>query len=411
MRELLILKLFCKDKSNWFKYYQLIKNLNLDKELILLFSLVESYYDSYPEHEYIGVGELKSFFQLEYSSYKSPELIEKLIEDIYQLEVSDSLIKDYIETILEKDTATKIINKLLKVVDESEQGLLVSVEEDILKFKEATKINKQHDSLFVDCELDKLIEEEYTASGINWRLKCLQEAIGPLRGACLVHVFARVETGKTSFLASEVTNFAKQLKPDECIIWYNNEEKGSRVQLRLYSAMLGLPIQSLVSQSLGAKEEFIRRGGNKIKVYDNAYISIEDIDRLCLEYNPRLIVADIADKVTFKGAQHLDGHVRLKELYRKFRELAKIHGCDIITAGQASAEGHGKKWLEMIHMDNSKTGKPGELDVSIGIGKSTDEGKEAVRYIHVCKNKLQGIESKDTVLIDTKTGRYSDMEG
>ena len=409
MKELLIIKLFCKDRSNWLKYYQLIKGLNLDKELLLLFSLVENYYEAYPEHQYIGQDELKSFFQLEYSTYKSGELIEKLIEDIYKLEVSDSLIKDYIETVLEKDTATKIINKLLSVVDESKTGQLLTVREDIAKFEELIKVNNQNDSVFVINDLDKLLEEEYSGSVVNWRLRSLQETCGPVREG-LYHIYARPNVGKTSMIASEVTNFASQLSDNECILYFNNEEKGNRVQLRLYSAMLGVPIEDILAQREKAKEVFTRRGGSKIKLYDNAYISIEDIDRLCLEYSPRIVVVDIADKVTFRGAGHLEGTMRLKELYRKYREQAKIHGCAFITAGQASAEGHGKKWLEMTHMDWSKTGKAGELDISIGIGKSLEEGKEGIRYIHVNKNKFTGEEAKISVIFNPKTGRYSDME-
>ncbi len=409
MKELLILKLFCKDQTNWSKYAQALAGLNLDKELLLLFSLVSAYYEAYPEHTYIGSDELKSFFNLEYASYKSPELMEKLIDDIFIMEVSDSLIRDYIQTVLEKDVSAKIINKLLKVVDESESGLLPSIEEDIQKYKDAIKINKQSDSIFVSSDLDTLIEQEYEGDAILWRLKCLQEAAGPVREG-LYHIAARPETGKTSFLASEVTNFANQLKDDESIIWFNNEEAGNRVQLRLYSSMLNTPIKDIIANKERAKAEFLRRGGNKIKLYDNAYISIEDIDKICNEYNPRILIADIADKVMFRGAAHLDGPVRLKELYRKFRELSKTHKCAIITAGQASAEAHGKKWLELIHLDYSRTGKGGELDLSIGIGKSLEDGKENVRYLHLNKNKFTGLEIKTPVLLNPFTGRYSDME-
>ena len=62
---------------------------------------------------------------------------------------------------------------------------------------------------------------------------------------------------------------------------------------------------------------------------------------------------------------------------------------DILTSGQASSEAVGQTWLLDNWMDNSKTGKPGELDYAIGIGGSKPESCEPVdRYIHLCKNKL-----------------------
>jgi replicative DNA helicase len=406
--ELAILKLFCKDKSNWDKYNKLIKGLNLEKELALIFNLVSAYYEEYPEHSYIVPQELKAFFSLEYASYKSPEIINKVIDDIFLVEISDSVIVDYVQSVIEKDTATKIINKLLKVVDESEQGLLLTVEEDLQQFKDTLHLHASNDvEEFIDMDLDKLLEEECVANGIDWRLNCLQEDVGPLRGGNLIHIFARPETGKTSFLSSEITHFLKQLKDSETIIWFNNEQKGSKVALRLYSAMLGVSLPEILSNRTLAKEEFIRRGGDRIKLYDNAFISIEDINTVCLKHKPRILVIDQGDKVTFKGAQNQDGPIRLKNLYIKFRELAKFHNIDIITVGQASAEAHGKKWLEMVHMDFSKTGKPGELDLALGIGVAMEEGKEHMRFINISKNKLSGVHSRRAVILDTTTGRYS----
>jgi len=408
IKELFVLKLFTKDKNHYDKYYTYLSTTNLDLEIKLLFSLIDSYYTDYPEHKYIGSSELINYFKLEYASYKDSESIIKVIEEVYKLEVSDSLIKDYLQQMLEKDTSTKIINKLLQIVDESKSGQLLTVKDDLAKYEELIKVNNQSNSIFVSNDLDELIEQEYEGDAINWRLQCLQDAAGPIREG-LYHVYARPNVGKSSFLISEATNFAHQLKEDEDIIYFINEEKGNRIQLRLYSAMLNTPIREIISNRLSAKAEFIKRGGSKIKVYDNAYISIEDIDRICNEYRPRIIIIDQGDKINFRGGAHLDGPIRLKELYRRFREQAKIHGCAVITAGQASAEAQGKKWLEMTHMDWSKTGKAGEFDISIGIGKCLDEGKESMRYIHLNKNKFTGLEIKTPVILNTLTGRYSDM--
>jgi hypothetical protein len=79
----------------------------------------------------------------------------------------------------------------------------------------------------------------------------------------------------------------------------------------------------------------------------------------------------------------------LKWAYQWGRELAKEY-CPVIGVSQASGSGEGKKWLTMEDIDSSKTGKPGEADFIIGIGK--DDEMETLRYISVLKNKLPGDE-------------------
>ena len=124
---------------------------------------------------------------------------------------------------------------------------------------------------------------------------------------------------------------------------------------------------------------------------------------------PRLVIIDQGDKIYGVGDKDTSTTERLQRLYAKFRELAKEYMTDIITVGQASAEAQGKKWLELDHMNNSKTGKPGELDYAIGIGR-TLEGEEFMRYIHLCKNKmLRGVHGKHQVILDTERCRYKDM--
>jgi replicative DNA helicase len=234
--------------------------------------------------------------------------------------------------------------------------------------------------------------------------------LGNLEGGTLGHIFARPETGKTSFLASEITNLVSQLEQDETILWCNNEQEESKVLTRFYTTLLNAPEEKIINNIEAAKLAYIQRMGDKIKLYDNAYISTDGIRHLIKTINPRVVVIDQGDKVSFSGSNKLEGHSRLKELYRMFRELAKEFNTHIITVGQASSEAAGKKWLEMHHMDNSRTAKPGEMDYIIGIGmqlSTSDVGEEdELRYLHLCKNKCTGVHSKHIVRFDRTIGRY-----
>lgn len=409
MIELSVLKFFIKDREEFDKYYSLLASTNLDNEVKLLFSTINGYYEAYPEHKYISKDELCAYFALEFGHVKNKDVVLGIIENIYALDVSDSIAKDYITKLLEKDYSAKIVTKLLGVLDESKSNILLSVEEDIAKFKDLTKCTAEGSSLFLEDSFQSIIEEEYNAdSYIRWRLDSLNRYAGPVREG-LYHVYARTNMGKTSFLASELTFMARQLADDEHIIYFNNEEAGRRVRLRWLSAMLDKPIDTLIPNIEQAEAAYAKYGGNKLKLYDNAYILIEDIHRICNMYKPRVIVIDVADKVMFRGCGTMDGPVRLKELYRKFREVSKLYGCAVLTSAQASAEAENKKWLSLTHMDYSKTGKPGELDIAIGIGACSDIGKEHMRYLHLNKNKLTGAHEKITAIINPATGRYKDL--
>lgn len=407
--ELLLFKLFIKDINYFNLYRNIVEDFILDKQYKFIYNLIVDYYNKYNHHTYIEKQELISFFNLNFSLLKDKEMYLDTIELMYSLEISDSLIKDIIKNLIEKDKSNKIINKLLPVITEGKTNILQEIKHEIENYERTLQITVSDASPFVEEDLESLLEKEVVSDGLNWRLTCLREDIGPLRGGTLGHVYARPDTGKTSFLASEVTYFAEQLNTDECAIWFNNEEKGTRVKLRNYTAMLGAPLTSIMNNIDKAKSYFDKRGGNKIKIFDEAFITIETIEKIIKNYSPRFIVIDQGDKVTFRGSHHLESTPRLKELYRKFRELAKVYNIDLLTAGQASAEAEGKKWLQLDHMDNSKTGKPGELDYAIGIGKVHDDGYNDIRFISLSKNKMAtGNHSKTMVTFDSISGRYKD---
>ncbi len=85
------------------------------------------------------------------------------------------------------------------------------------------------------------------------------------------------------------------------------------------------------------------------------------------------------------------GDEKLKEIYLQAREIAKKNKCLVWGVSQASAEAESMMHVEYQYLDNSKTGKAGEADLIIGIGRSGDRTSENTkRYICVSKNKQNG---------------------
>ncbi|WP_214294786.1 hypothetical protein, partial [Escherichia coli] len=62
------------------------------------------------------------------------------------------------------------------------------------------------ESIFVTHNLEELYNDSIQTTGLRWRLQTLNRMLGYLRRGDFGFIFARLETGKTTFLASEVTH-------------------------------------------------------------------------------------------------------------------------------------------------------------------------------------------------------------
>jgi replicative DNA helicase len=223
--------------------------------------------------------------------------------------------------------------------------------------------------------------------------------LGSLRKGDFGFVFARPETGKTTFLASEVSFMAMQAVGP--IVHFNNEEQGNKVMLRYYQAALGLDWHQLRADLKGNREKFHEITKSNIRLYDHPSIHRRDVERVCEELNPSLIIFDQLDKIRGFDADRQD--LVFGKIYQWARELAKTYG-PVLAVSQASATGEGKRWLTMDDVDGSKTAKAAEADFIVGIGKTHAEEDEYTRYLHAIKNKLQGDEDS---IPDLRHGRIS----
>ena len=218
-------------------------------------------------------------------------------------------------------------------------------------------------------------------------------------------------TGKTTFLASEVSYFAEQC--DSPILWFNNEEQGSKVKLRIYQASLGIGLTELLNNRDKYGKQFFDKTARKIILNDAANTTKNDVQRLIELYQPGCIVFDQLDKIQGFSGDRED--IRLGNIYIWARNIAKQY-CPVIGVCQADATGEGKRWLTMDNVASAKTTKQAEADWIIGIGKTHNENEEYFRYLSICKNKLLGDEDTDpilrhghlTVKINPYIARYED---
>ncbi|MEM4380517.1 MAG: AAA family ATPase [Thermoplasmatales archaeon] len=249
---------------------------------------------------------------------------------------------------------------------------------------------------YVTDDIHKILNEIVATKGLRWRLDALNKSLGSLRRGDFGFVFARPETGKTTFLASEVSFMASQdLNNSGPILWFNNEEQGKKVKLRCYQAALGATIEQIRKYPDRAQEKYEKLTKNRIKIYDSASIHRRQVETICKTECPSLIIFDQIDKI--KGFSDDREDLILGAIYQWARELSKTYA-PVIGVCQADGSAEGIDRLTMAHVSNAKTAKQAEADFIIGIGKVHQSGYDNIRFFNISKNKLIGDADSDPTM-------------
>ena len=412
MVEKRIIKLFCEDKELFTKYYKYV-NINYIKinynNIYKLFIVINNYYNKYNTNN-INKEDLEIVYNSNYLLKDSERKeLQDLLNDIYNQDVSN---KEIIIELLEEQRRRSLAGDVAKLALDVEDGS--AAVEDLLdmfsKFEHQEIEIKTAEP--IEMNLKDLYDSQVETPGLRWRLKFLNQSLGSLRKGDFGFLFARPETGKTTFLASEITHMATQTEGD--ILWFCNEEQAKKVGIRTFQATLGLQTEFLWNDIDRNQKLYESKVGNRIKIFDFEDSSrASRIEQVLKEHNPALIIFDQLDKVKGFKAERKD--LELAAGYQWAREIAKEYA-PVIGVSQASGEAEGKLWLSMDMIDGSKTGKAAEADWILGIGKDSDNTSRS-RYFSICKNKLIG--DTDTlpdlrhgsaqVLIRPEVARYEDL--
>jgi replicative DNA helicase len=407
-----IINLFCSDRNYFTKYYKYV-NINYIKinysNIYKLFIVIEYYYNKYNNNN-ITKQELELAYN---SNYLLKDSERKELSDLLDRVLNSELPNpDAVITLLEEHRRRCLAGDLARLALDVEDGKS-DVKELLDKFTEFEHQEVLADEpTSIELNLANLHESQVATPGLRWRLEFLNKSLGSLRKGDFGFVFARPETGKTTFLASEISNMVEQTEGD--IIWFNNEEQGNKVAIRCYQAVLGITAESLFGDIDRNQALFETKTGKRIKIYDFEDSSRANrIDSILKNSNPALIIFDQIDKIKgFKGDRN---DLELKAIYQWAREIAKTYA-PVIAVCQASGEAEGKLWLTMDMVDSSKTAKQGEADWILGIGKEQDNTSR-YRYLNITKNKLLGDadslpelrHGSVQVLIKPEIARYEDL--
>lgn len=410
MIELSVVKHLC-DVATFKELRDLLSIEDFSKESQSIVRVVDAHMSG-DTPENLSVDDLSNLY------FSTPRRDTEFYAGIFDALKSNDASVDSTRKLIQGLQRSRLLRELSLQAYEAAEGRkpLSDITERLRALEQPERSDEDTDFEFVTDDLMELAAERRSVVGLRWRLKALNEALGSIRPGNFGFVFARPETGKTTFLASEVSFMATQIKDRDAgpILWFNNEQVGNEVMLRIYQSTLGIDNVNLFRDLEGNRRKYHELTGGKIKLIDQASLTWKQIEKICRKFKPSLVVFDQIDKI--KGFDNDREDLRLGAIYIWARELAKQY-CPVIGVCQADGSGEGQRWLTMANVANAKTSKQAEADWILGIGKLNEAGYDNLRYLHLSKNKLWGDDDSKPelkhgrleVLIEAEIGRYKDL--
>jgi len=418
--DLTLIKLFFSGIDVYQNYSPFIRTEALSREAQMILKDIGAFYGQFADQTKIDPDRFVTWF----NQVQHPELTEtqsQLYAELFrrvseqELEQSDEYIQGILTHFKTEDFKARITSYLEKKDWDPEH-----LKELVEQYQKEVQIDAMGE--FEENSLGMMLAKETRHEGLQWRLNSLRKSIGPIIAGDFGVVAAYVETGKSSWLASEVAHFAHQVTEGD-VLWFNNEQTNDRVQKRIWCAALGVSEATLASDPnlyTQLYTQYMNGDINRVKVFDCYDMSVNDIRKKMDKYNPKLVVIDMIDHLKGGGDDKNADWRRLQKLYYETRRLARV--CPVLGASQCNSsvtwmdyETQTTKfqhYISMKQLAGSGQGKQEAMDFMITIGK--DEAYPKTRYLHVCKNKLPGDGNsqhryiKSECVFDEQTARYTD---
>lgn len=395
--------------SVWREYSDKLVISDFPKELAPLYSSLNGFHAANEQQINLTVPDLANLVLAH--THKDKEYYLELLSNLDKLEVAEETTSVLISSILDNKKLKEISLAAYDVTEgRMSREKIVALFQDFLSVSED---NKQDEDEFVSDDIEFIVEHAFKKPGLRWRLNTMNKMLGSLRHGDFGFIYARPETGKTTFLCSELTYMAEQAEGD--ILWLANEEDDKKVMLRLYQAAFGIDLPTLMSDLSYWRKEWKKKFDGKIKLVGRLDVMTKSgVQKLADKLKPSLIVIDQLSKIGGFDGDRKD--LELGAACEWGRKLAKTYA-PTIAVHQADGTAEGVKWLTMNHVSSAKTAMQAEADWMLGIGKVHDAGYENLRYLALSKNKLSGDPDTDPnlrhgkmeVLINAHIARYIDI--
>ena len=326
-----------------------------------------------------------------------------LVDSLMLLErVDPDLAYDWAKKFWQRDMARQIGEKAVEFWTGSNEAAFSEISQMIEKVA-SNSLDGQDSFTIIHDNIEELIKSTIKAPDFTFGLDNLEREVPGLNRGDFGIIFARPEVGKSSFCAHLAAHY---LARGQKVHYWANEEIAKKVKLRIVTAFFNINKDTLKQENHKYKVEYKKCIEKNLVVVDSVGTSVKEITNFTALNKPDVVFIDQMDKVKVEGT-YTRGDESLKEIYVMGRELAKRNNCLVWAVSQASFEAHDREVIDYSMLDNSRTGKAGEADLIIGIGKEIGIDTTNTRFLAISKNKINGWHGNVPVQINIATGRYS----
>ena len=357
-----------------------------------------AYFGAFPERDAVDVDELQSLVRLR-SANAAPESVQITLHLIEQLrqKPDDTAINGILGQLYELDLS----GRAAALIEKYQRGDEVDLAYELSRLSQQavrSKASATPDD-YIKTGIDELLAEVSDDKGLKFRrIAALREHILGLQGGASIAIAARPDKGKTSLIASVLTDFAPQVVQmyggERPILWLNNEGSGKRIIPRIYQAALGKDLNEIIlmsnaNQLVPAYTEAIGGISDLIRVKDMHGANLAQIEQVIEAQRPAVVVADML--ANFRLSSAVTGGNKadaVEQIWQEWRELMVRHDCIGMATVQISVEGGNMLYPPYSALKDSKTGIQGATDVIIMMGSLDNPDAQTIRGLSSPKNKF-----------------------
>lgn len=404
MIEINLLKAFA-DKAVFDKYRHLLNPASLSIQSKLILKDYEVYFQTHETYK-IDFSSFSVFFFNERNPYLDNKSIieyKDILERIAKADITED-ISSLIRSFEQQEFYRNLQVKIDRNVD------IITVKQELDDFIDKTSI--LHDSSQIE-EMDLKASLTYTdrSNGLQWRCNALRKHFnGGLIKSDFGIIAGFVDSGKTSFIASEISFMGQQIGKDDYILWLSNEGDYKSILPRLYCATLNCTDQDLRKHQDSAilkYKEKMHGDSNRIVIKDIQGWAVKDIEKAIKKRMPRLLVIDLLDHVSgfnSYNSKEQGSFEVYNKLYQWGREIATKY-CPVLGVSQMNGDGEDEMYPSMSKLRGSRVDKQAAATFQLMIGSIINDN--TVRYLSMPKNKINNNRGwKVQVRFDAQRSRF-----
>ena len=329
--------------------------------------------------------------------------IEDVIKSLELVKVPHvKLAKDVLYNFWKRDKARELGEKAIDIYRGKDNITFGELQKIIDDATDKEKIEGGATYSIVNEDIDELLKEAMTDTEFKFNLEPLSLNIEGLSRGHFGIILARPELGKTTFACHLAQEYIRQKKK---VVYWANEEPAVRIKLRILQSYFIREKHEMMTDIKYCRKIYHQVIKPYLIVHDCVGTDIDEIMDYAELNKPDVIVIDQLDKIKVAGSYDR-GDERLKALYVQAREICKKANCLVWATSQASYNGENRQLITYAMLDNSRTGKAGEADFIIGIGKPSEVDTDGTRILNVSKNKVNGWHGYVTCRMDYMIGRF-----